>query len=93
MARLSGPSVGNRVLRTTEPPNVSVVAGGGPDIAATLLLQRGSALAECANMKQSASSARALMTTVRILNIIYVAQAGAGIIFGIAYAVWRMYLA
>ena len=29
------------------------------------------------------------MTTVRILNIIYLAQAGAGI----AYAVWRMYLA
>jgi multidrug transporter EmrE-like cation transporter len=44
-------------------------------------------------MKQSASSASALMTTVRILNIIYVAQAGAGIVFGIAYAVWRMYLA
>jgi hypothetical protein len=80
-------------LRTTEAPNVSVVTGGGPDIAATLLLQRGSAVAECANMKQSPSSTRALMSTVRILNIIYVAQAGAGIIFGIAYAVWRMYLA
>jgi multidrug transporter EmrE-like cation transporter len=33
------------------------------------------------------------MTTVRFLNIIYLAQAGAGIAFGIAYAVWRMYLA
>jgi hypothetical protein len=33
------------------------------------------------------------MTTVRILNIIYLAQAGVGIILGIAYAVWRMYLA
>jgi multidrug transporter EmrE-like cation transporter len=33
------------------------------------------------------------MTSVRILNIIYLAQAGVGIILGIAYAVWRMYLA
>ena len=33
------------------------------------------------------------MTTVRILNIINLAQAGAGIIYGIAYAVWLMYLA
>jgi hypothetical protein len=33
------------------------------------------------------------MTTVRILNIIYLVQAAAGIVFGIAYAVWRMYLA
>jgi multidrug transporter EmrE-like cation transporter len=32
------------------------------------------------------------MTTVRILNIIYLVQAAAGIVFGIAYAVWRMYL-
>ena len=93
IARLSGLQSQIAFLRTAEPLNVSVVTGGGPDIAATLLLQRGSAVAECANMKQTPSSTRALMTTVRILNIIYVAQAGAGIIFGIAYAVWRMYLA
>jgi hypothetical protein len=33
------------------------------------------------------------MTTVRILAIVYVAQAAAGTALGIAYAVWLMYLA
>jgi hypothetical protein len=33
------------------------------------------------------------MTTVRILTIIYIVQGGAGIALGIAYAVWKMYLA
>jgi hypothetical protein len=33
------------------------------------------------------------MKTVRILTIIYLVQGGVGIAFGIAYAVWRMYLA
>jgi hypothetical protein len=32
------------------------------------------------------------MTTVRILTIIYIVQGVAGIAFGVAYAVWRMYL-
>jgi len=41
----------------------------------------------------SCFGAGGVMKTVRILNIIYLAQAGIGIIFGIAYAVWRMYLA
>jgi hypothetical protein len=41
----------------------------------------------------SCVGAGGVMKTVRILNIIYLAQAGIGIIFGIAYAVWRMYLA
>ena len=41
----------------------------------------------------SCFGAGGVMTTVRILNIIYLAQAGAGIAFAIAYAVWRMYLA
>ena len=31
------------------------------------------------------------MTTARILAIMYVAQAAAGIALGIAYAVWLMY--
>ena len=31
------------------------------------------------------------MTAVRILTIIYIAQAAAGIALGFAYAVWLMY--
>jgi hypothetical protein len=33
------------------------------------------------------------MTRLRILTIIYITQAGAGIALGIAYVVWLVYLA
>ena len=31
------------------------------------------------------------MTTLRILAVIYVVQAGAGIVTGVGYAVWLLY--
>ena len=61
-------------------------------------------LAECANMKQSVStaprsdprwvsyfSAGGAMTMMRMLAIMYVAQAVAGIAVGCVYALWLMY--
>jgi hypothetical protein len=37
------------------------------------------------------TDARGVMVTLRILTVIYVVQAAAGIVTGVAYAVWLLY--
>lgn len=66
-------------------------------LATSLLLVRGDVTpsARCANLTQSVSRPRTIVPkpagVLRVFAIIYAVQAAAGIVAGVAYAVWLLY--